>query len=499
MIVLPRLTRILHRQTFHCTDLRSRFRTCQPRTMNITTAAEIAPPPINRDMKTLDRSFFKQIVETSALTVFDARDIQPTRAKLLSSRDILSTTTIKPVIDDETTPGAKCILMKPQVKASDPSTWSDKWSQVVKDGNAKIRPYTLTLTYDDYKMGDILDAVLPELSEEDEQNPASFAQVGHVAHINLREQFLPYKYLVGQVLLDKNPQVKTVINKLHDVGTESVFRTFPYEVLAGPDDLDVTVHHSNCEFKFNFSEVYWNSRNGHEHERLLSLFKPGEVLCDVTAGVGPFAIPAAKKGVWAWANDLNPACYKALCDAITRNKVSNFVCAFQSDGADFIKTATHRLLRQQRTFTKRPFINIPRSATPAEKEKLLTDVAAKSSELREPPTFDHYIMNLPATGIDFLPAFKGIYHGHERLFAPINGRRLPMVHVYTFQARYDEEDQERAELQKRLSESIGFELSDADEVYLHRARLVAPNKLYYCASFRLPAAVAFAAPTKSTD
>lgn len=467
--------------------------------MNIASAAEIAPPPVNREMKTLDRSFFKQTVETSALTVFDARNIQPTRGKLLASRDILSTTTIKPVFDDETTPGAKCILMKPHVKASDPSTWSEKWSQVVKDGDAKVRPFTLTLTYDDYKMGDILDAVLPELSEDDEQNPASFAQVGHIAHVNLREQFLPYKYLVGQVLLDKNPQLKTVINKLHDVGTESVFRTFPYEVLAGPDDLNVTVHHSNCEFKFNFSEVYWNSRNGHEHERLTSFFKPGEALCDVTAGVGPFAIPAGKKRVWTWANDLNPACYEALCNAITRNKVSNFVRAFQSDGSEFVRTAAQQLLQEQRTFTKKPFINIPRSATPEQKEKIQAEMEAKSTLITEPPTFDHFVMNLPATGIEFLHAFKGIYHGHEHLFASENGRRLPMVHVYTFQARYDSEDDEREELRKRLSAYIGFELSDADEVVLHRARLVAPNKLYYCASFRLPAAVAFAVPPTITS
>lgn len=467
--------------------------------MNIATAAEIAPPPIDREMKTLDRSFFKQIVEISAITIFDARNIQPTRTKLLSSRDLLATTTIKPVIDDETTPGAKCILLRPHVKASDPSTWSEKWSQIVKDGDAKLRPYTLTLTYDDYKMSDILDAVLPELSEDHEQNPASFAQVGQVAHINMRESFLPYKYLVGQVLLDKNPQLKTVINKLHDVGSESVFRTFPYEVLAGPDDLNVTVHHANCEFKFNFSEVYWNSRNGHEQERLLSLFKPGEALCDVTAGVGPFAIPAAKKGVWVRANDLNPACYQALCNAITANKVPSFVLAHKMDGAEFIKSATQNLLQEQRTYTKRPFIHIPRNATAAEKEKIMADIEARSIEVREPPTFDHYVMNLPATGIEFLRAFKGIYYGNEELFAPLRGRTLPMIHVYTFQARYETEDEEREELRQRLSNYIGFELSDADEVNLHRARLVAPNKLYYCASFRLPAAVAFAAPDEGHE
>lgn len=85
--------------------------------------------------------------------------------------------------------------------------------------------------------------------------------------------------------------------------------------------MDVEVKELDCTFRFNYSKVYWNSRLSTEHERLVGLFQPGEAVCDVMAGVGPFAVPAAKRQVFVWANDLNPDSYESLKDAVVRNKV----------------------------------------------------------------------------------------------------------------------------------------------------------------------------------
>ena len=132
---------------------------------------------------------------------------------------------------------------------------------------------------------------------------------------------MPYKYLIAAVLLDKVHSARTVINKTDDVGSTNVYRTFSYELLAGDPDLNVEINEEDCVFRFDYSKVYWNSRLNTEHKRLVEIFKPGEAICDVMAGVGPFAVPAGKKRCWVLANDLNPDSFRSLDDAITRNKV----------------------------------------------------------------------------------------------------------------------------------------------------------------------------------
>ncbi len=45
--------------------------------------------------------------------------------------------------------------------------------------------------------------------------PSSFETVGHVAHLNLRDELLPFKRVIGRVLLEKNtPRIRTVLNKV---------------------------------------------------------------------------------------------------------------------------------------------------------------------------------------------------------------------------------------------------------------------------------------------
>jgi len=87
------------------------------------------------------------------------------------------------------------------------------------------------------------------------------------------------------------------------------------------------------------SKVYWCSKLGHERNRMIdTIFKEGDVLCDMFCGIGPLAVKAAvKKKIKAIANDLNPACFEFLKENIRMNKVKNLVVPFNMDAREFVK------------------------------------------------------------------------------------------------------------------------------------------------------------------
>ena len=77
---------------------------------------------------------------------------------------------------------------------------------------------------------------------------------------------------------------------------ENTYRVFSMEVVAGEPNLETQVKQHSARFKLNYGEVYWNSRLEAEHKRLTEGFRRGEVVVDMMAGIGPFAVPAAQQG-----------------------------------------------------------------------------------------------------------------------------------------------------------------------------------------------------------
>lgn len=287
---------------------------------------------------------------------------------------------------------------------------------------------------------------------------------------------------------------------------------------------------SDCRFTFDFTQVYWNSRLHTEHDRLVQLFSPEDVIVDVFAGVGPFAIPAAVKGCSVLANDLNPESAKYLSKNALDNRVcpgrclrelteidyrqvSELVRVFCEDGRDFIRQATLRCwdnpfppyLGHKPSRMKEKEARKKRQGAPT--PEIVAHSEGAESTLPPRQRISHFVMNLPDSAISFLDAFRGILSIHDD--RPLGGTYdvLPMIHCHCFTRELDPAkadadirqvcsppclaaSADACRCPQRVEEKLGCSIKE--DVYLHLVRSVAPNKNMYCISFRLPAEVAFA-------
>lgn len=213
------------------------------------------------------------------------------------------------------------------------------------------------------------------------------------------------------------------------------------------------VKENGVTYEFDFSSVYWNPRLSTEHQRVVQLIKRGDTVFDVFAGVGPFAIPAARAGADVLANDLNPESYKWLQHNCKLNKVEKKVRTFNLDGRAFIQGPL--------------------------KQELPALLAAKANV--------HIVMNLPALALEFLDAFRGLLRQE-----PHCDENLPTVHCYCF----SKDDNPEADVVTRASQSLGFPLENRCSV--HFVRNVAPNKDMMCVRFSVPEDVLFSSDHEQT-
>ena len=364
-------------------------------------------------------------------------------------------------------------------------------------GGDSIRRSThaIEISYGHFSVDEILRKILPDSIRE---VPSSFEVAGHLAHINLREETLPYKHIIGQTILDKNVGVNIVVNKIGTI--ENEFRTFPMEVLArrdasgdpGTPDLEVEVREEGCRFKLDFAKVYWNSRLQFEHRRLVELIAgkervvasrqsnrkqkkkkrksgsnsndsvesqgndksgatgpvevadmPKVVVADIMAGVGPFSVPLTSRfqGITCHANDLNPVSFRYLKENAKLNKCSDeSLITYNMDGRAFV----HHLDDQG-------------------------------------IWFDHALMNLPASAPEFLDAFRG-FNGFRD-----GGEQRPTIHVHCFGGKDDKADDEAI---ARCEKALGCPIDKVgDAASVHIVRDVSPKKNMLCVSFLLPLAV----------
>lgn len=355
------------------------------------------PPEIVRHMTVLDKSAFTKTITVPTLLIPKCH--LPLALKK-SKKYLLKLVKLNSVVEFNENDDTHKILLNPLLIKDEKDALTKGID--LHSMNGKFNSSEISITYENWKAEQILRAVLPEK----EEGCSGFSIIGHILHLNLREHLYPYKNLIGQVYLDKVPNISMVVNKVDIIdNSDNSFRSFSMEKLAGDkDDTIVTVKENNCSYRFDFSKVYWNPRLSTEHYRVTSKLRCNDVFFDVMAGVGPFAIPAAKAGCQVFANDLNPYSFQALKDNCSLNKVTHNVQCFNMDGKIFIKDIIPKILKQK-----------------------VCDGSFNG--------FIHITMNLPSIAVEFLPSFRALFSAEDvpKYFSQANEiNTLPVIHLYLF-------------------------------------------------------------------
>lgn len=298
----------------------------------------------------------------------------------------------------------------------------------------------ITLNYDNWKADEIIKSIIPD----DIEPPSSYSIIGHIIHLNLKDEVLPWKKVIADVFIDKLKICKTVINKEQSIDNE--FRNFKIDLLAGEDNYQVQTKENGVTFEFDFSKVYWNPRLSKEHDRVVELLATNSLVFDCFAGVGPFAIPLAKKKkVKVMANDLNPESYKWLHHNAMKNKVTNLVKTYNKDAKDFILEDIRETLL----------------------EKL------QNHEQHKNETFS-IVMNLPALAVTFLKYFHGLLNNNNNGISSLEGICPPICYCYCFVKGVEDP---KIMAKDHVEEHFGIKLIQGENLQnINFVRNVAPNK-----------------------
>jgi len=180
--------------------------------------------------------------------------------------------------------------------------------------------------------------------------------VGSVAIVEIPEELWTSRELVGKGIMQVNRNIRTVLAKAGPVSTQT--RTRELRLIGGENTTETTHHEQGLSFVVDVSRAYFSPRLSFEHSRVASQVREDEVVVDMFAGVGPFAVQIAanRRQVLVYAIDINPHAVRCLLRNIVINNVKGKVIAVLGD-SKFI------ILNHLSNVADRVIMNLPAEAT----------------------------------------------------------------------------------------------------------------------------------------
>ena len=184
-----------------------------------------------------------------------------------------------------------------------------------------------------------------ELSSEEIENlKTSFDTIGDVVILEIPDDLVPKKKIIGKATLDFTKRKAIYMKKSAVHGT---IRIRDLELIAGEDD-PVTIHKEHgTRLKLNVKEVYFSPRLATERKRVSDSVRDGETILDMFCGIGPFPIVIAKNNkVNITGVDINENAIKYFKENIRLNKLENIeaICGDVRDVSTSFKMKFDRII-----------------------------------------------------------------------------------------------------------------------------------------------------------
>ncbi|MEM4733167.1 MAG: class I SAM-dependent methyltransferase family protein, partial [Candidatus Bathyarchaeia archaeon] len=167
--------------------------------------------------------------------------------------------------------------------------------------------------------------------------PRALDIIGDIAIVEIPPELEAHKTFIGEAILAVHRNVRTVLVKASAVS--GTYRLREFKTVFG-EHRTATIHKEyDCKYHVDIAKAYFSPRLSQEHHRVASLVQKNEVVVDLFAGVGPFAVLIAKNHVDAkvYAVDVNPDAIELLKRNIRLNRVENRVIAVQGDAKQVVE------------------------------------------------------------------------------------------------------------------------------------------------------------------
>ncbi|MGM5479864.1 MAG: class I SAM-dependent methyltransferase [Nanobdellota archaeon] len=159
--------------------------------------------------------------------------------------------------------------------------------------------------------------------KELQQVNTAYDVLGSIAIIEIPPELEDKQTVIGKLLLQSNPLVKTVLAKQNK--HEGVYRTQELKHLAGNKTKVARYKENGCTITVNVESVYFSARLSTERKRIAQQIQEGEDVLVMFSGAGPYPCVFSKNspaqhivGV-----EINPQGHKYALKNIAENKCNN--------------------------------------------------------------------------------------------------------------------------------------------------------------------------------